>query len=153
MALRGLKIDDELEPGRLLDRHVGGLGASQQRDKLPCYHVSIELDDARPIAEEPALLRHFRPLIDSGRRNDATRSRMIVRLLKSMADASTLSAPASEALAASIAGAISSGRSIRWTTSSTPCARAASCSACSRADVVITRTASAAMRRSPGAAS
>ncbi len=66
MALRGLKIDDELEPGRLLDRHVGGLGASQQRDKLPCYHVSIELDDARPVAEEPALLRHFRPLIDRG---------------------------------------------------------------------------------------
>src|SRR5262249_36061007 len=45
--LRGAKIDDQLEPRRLLDRQVGWLGAAQQRRELSAHYVAIELKDAR----------------------------------------------------------------------------------------------------------
>jgi hypothetical protein len=59
---------------------------------------------------ETFVLSHLRPLIDGGNRNIATRSNMILRLLKKSADADTLSAVAPEILAASMAGAMSSRR-------------------------------------------
>src|SRR5215813_8198171 len=60
----GLKIDDKLEPGRLLDRQIGRLDAAQQLGELPAHDVSVQLNDQRSVSDEAALLRHFRPLVN-----------------------------------------------------------------------------------------
>ena len=41
----GLKIDDKLEPGGLLDRQISRLGTAQQLGELPAHDVAIELND------------------------------------------------------------------------------------------------------------
>src|SRR6516165_1247139 len=60
----GLKINDKLEPGRLLDRQIGRLDAAQQLGELPAHDVSVQLNDQRSVSDEAALLRHFRPLVN-----------------------------------------------------------------------------------------
>src|SRR5438093_10950620 len=64
--LRGLEIDDQLEPRRLLDRQIRRLDAAQQLGELPAHDVSVQLNDQRSISDEAALLRHFRPLVHGG---------------------------------------------------------------------------------------
>jgi hypothetical protein len=67
--LRGLEIDDQLEPGRLFDRQIGGFGARQNPtdiDPDPAKHDG----EAGSIADQPAGRGEFAPLID--RRNGMT---------------------------------------------------------------------------------
>src|SRR2546428_12162510 len=52
--LRGLEIDDQLEPRRLLDRQIRRLDAAQQLGELPAHDVSVQLNDQRPVADETA---------------------------------------------------------------------------------------------------
>src|SRR5262245_35308493 len=58
-----LKIDDQLKPGRLLDRKIAGLCAAQELGELPAHGVSKQGNNQRPIADQPALLCHLRPLV------------------------------------------------------------------------------------------
>ena len=51
-----LKIDDQFEARRLLDRQIGRLNAAQQFGELPAYDVSVQLNDQRPVPDETALL-------------------------------------------------------------------------------------------------
>ena len=48
----GLKIDDKLEAGRLLDRQIGRLDAAQQLGELPAHDVSVQLNDQRSVSDE-----------------------------------------------------------------------------------------------------
>jgi hypothetical protein len=59
--LGGLEIDHQLEPGGLLDRNVGGLGAAQHLDQL-ARTLTTEVGKARAITSEGALFGIFRPL-------------------------------------------------------------------------------------------
>src|SRR6185312_7270279 len=59
----GAKIDYQLELGGLLDRYVNRLGSTQQFDELPTNYFAVELDNARPVPDQPALIRDLRPLI------------------------------------------------------------------------------------------
>ena len=65
-SLRGLQIDDQLEIGRLLDRQIGGLGATEDLTGVNA-DVVICLRKDRPIANQPAIRDVFAPNID--RRN------------------------------------------------------------------------------------
>jgi len=64
--VRSPQIDDKLEPRRLLDRQIGRLDAAQQLGELPAHDVSVQLNDQRSVADEAALLCHFRPLAHRG---------------------------------------------------------------------------------------
>src|SRR5450631_315551 len=59
--LRRLEIDHQLEPGGLLDRNVGGLGAAEHLDQL-ARTLTTEVGKARAITSEGALFGIFRPL-------------------------------------------------------------------------------------------
>src|SRR5215472_12198419 len=61
--LRGLEIDDQFECGRLLDRKIGRLGATQHFGD----HVrplTIDLSETWPITYKTTLFRHVWPLVD-----------------------------------------------------------------------------------------
>src|SRR6516165_9041878 len=60
--LSGLKIDHQLELGRLLDGKIGGLGAAQHFDDQPCP-LAEGFSKARAVAHKATFLRHFRPLV------------------------------------------------------------------------------------------
>src|SRR5260370_42348037 len=66
LRLGRLQVDDQLEPGWLLDGDVDRFGAAQKADQLAALDLSIELNDARPIADQATFARHFRPLVDGG---------------------------------------------------------------------------------------
>ena len=59
-----------LEPGRLFDRKIGGLGAAQQLGELSGHDLPIDLDYARPVSNEATLLCCFRPLIHGWQTQD-----------------------------------------------------------------------------------
>ena len=123
-----LKIDHRLKPGRLLDRKIAGLCAAQELGELPAHGVSPQGNNQRPIADQPALLCHLRPLVHRSRSARA-RSKIKAQLLKTSADAGTLRPSAPAAFAASMALPISSRWATEWIESSMPRARAASSSA------------------------
>src|SRR5258706_1082270 len=60
--LRGLEIDDQLEPGRLLDRKVGWLGALEDPSGVDA-DLAIGSRDARSIADQAAELGELTPLV------------------------------------------------------------------------------------------
>src|SRR6516165_8486585 len=70
--LRGLKIDDQLKRGRLLDRKIGRLGASQHLDDH-LRPLTVGLNETWPITCETTLFRHVWPLVDcrQAQRRDA----------------------------------------------------------------------------------
>src|SRR6516164_629247 len=123
-----LEIDDQLEPGRLFHRKIAGLCAAQELGELPAHGVSPQGNNQRPIADQPALLCHLRPLVHRSRSARA-RSKIKAQLLKTSADAGTLRPSAPAAFAASMALPISSRWATEWIESSMPRARAASSSA------------------------
>ena len=49
-----LKIDDEVELGRLLNGEICRLGSKKQFDALPSKNVSIKLDEAKTISNGQA---------------------------------------------------------------------------------------------------
>src|SRR5215469_14123550 len=70
--LRGLKIDNQLECGRLLDRKVGRLGATQHLDDH-LRPLTIGLSETWPITYKTTLFCHVWPLVDcrQAQRRDA----------------------------------------------------------------------------------
>jgi hypothetical protein len=58
-----VKIDDQLEPSRLLHRQIAGFCAAQELGELPAHGVSPQGNNQRPIADQPTLLCHLRPLV------------------------------------------------------------------------------------------
>src|SRR5262249_58869951 len=61
--LGGRQIDHEIEFGRLLDRDIGWLGATQHLDDYP-RSLTIDFSETRTVTREATLFRHVRPLID-----------------------------------------------------------------------------------------
>jgi hypothetical protein len=82
-----LGVDHQLEIGRLLDRHIGGLGTAQELDELPSEPLSKDSDDARAICKQAAISGHW---YTAGNRRVAARSMMIRRWAKRSGDASQL---------------------------------------------------------------
>jgi hypothetical protein len=60
--LGGLQIDYQLELGRLFDRNVGDVNATEHLGDLSSQ-LQTDLRDARSIGGKAAFLRLFRPLI------------------------------------------------------------------------------------------
>src|SRR5215813_11761230 len=56
--LRGLQVDHELEPGRLLDREVGGLGALEDL-VYEAGSLAVQLSEVRPKRYEAARVHVF----------------------------------------------------------------------------------------------
>src|SRR5213076_476318 len=59
---RGLEIDDQLEPGRLLDRQIGRLGPLEDPTGVNA-DLAIGSRDARPLADQAAELDELTPLV------------------------------------------------------------------------------------------
>src|SRR5205814_5298413 len=62
----GLEVDDQLEPGRLLHRQIGGFGAIENLSGVGA-ELAPYACEARSIADQAARRRVFTPVID--RRN------------------------------------------------------------------------------------
>jgi hypothetical protein len=60
--LGGLQIEDQLEPGRLLDRQVGRLGALENLSGVNA-RLAIGIREARPIADQAARRDEFASLM------------------------------------------------------------------------------------------
>ena len=65
--LRGLKIDNQLEFVRLLDRDVAGLGSPENSDELSCDLLPLDLGVSRAVSHQPASFSDFGPLVDCGK--------------------------------------------------------------------------------------
>src|SRR5712691_854473 len=65
--LRGLEIDDQLEPGRLLDRQVGDLLALEYSADVDAG-LTISIGLTGSVAHEAAGRREFARIIDCGQR-------------------------------------------------------------------------------------
>jgi hypothetical protein len=61
----GLEVDDQLETGRLLDRKIGRVGATQDFGQEP-RPLPKQFGEARAVGEQPTFFRGLRPLIDRG---------------------------------------------------------------------------------------
>src|SRR5712664_394815 len=61
--LGGVEIDDQLEPSRLLDRQIGGLGALEDLSSVSADQANGS-SEAGSIAEQAAGSRVFTRLID-----------------------------------------------------------------------------------------
>src|SRR5207302_3922524 len=61
--LGGLEVDDQLEGRRLLDRHIGGLGALEDLSRVSTDEAKGSCE-ARSIADQAAGSGEFAPRID-----------------------------------------------------------------------------------------
>src|SRR6516164_9671805 len=62
-GVRCFKIDYQFERGRLLNRKIGRLGATQHLDDDP-RSLTIDFSETRTVTREATSFRHVRPLID-----------------------------------------------------------------------------------------
>src|SRR6202043_2038287 len=122
---RGLEIDDQFEVGRLLDRNVGWLDATQHLDGRS-RRLAEDAGQANAISYEAAFFRHFSPLVNGRKPQRGGTSMTRRRLPYNSGDNNTLIAAAPDVLISFLAGTMSSGVRMVTTANSTPCARAAS---------------------------